>query len=173
MELLDAIKGRRSTRAFSPQPLPNGVVHELIEAATSAPSAGNLQPWIFVIVKRPALKKKLAEAAFHQRHVEEAPVVIVVCADEARSSARYGKRGKELYCLQDTAASTENLLLTAHSLGLGACWTGAFDEKMAAEVLNAPADVRPVALLPIGYGIEAARRTGRRPLDDMIRYDMF
>ena len=173
MELLEAIKGRRSTRAFSPEPVPDDVVEKLINAATRAPSAGNLQPWIFVIVKKTDLKKKLSQAALNQRHVEEAPVVIVVCSDEERSYAHYGVRGRELYCLQDTAAATQNLLLTAHSLGLGACWTGAFDEKMAREALNTPVGVRPVALIPVGYAAEVPRRTGRRPLSDVVRHDGF
>ena len=173
MELSETIKGRRSVRHFQLKDVPGELVEKLVEAATCAPSAGNLQPWIFVIVKNPDVKKRLAEAAWNQRHVEEASVVIVVCADEGRSSSRYGERGRELYCLQDTAAAIQNLLLTAHSLGLGACWTGAFDEKKARKALNAPAGVRPVAMIPVGYAGEVRGRTGRRALSDVIRYDGF
>src|SRR3990172_1781235 len=92
MELLEAIKGRRSTRAFKKQTIPDNAIETLIEAARCAPSAGNIQPWEFVIVKNQTVRKKLAEAALNQRHVEEAPVVIVVCADEKRSSMGYGSR---------------------------------------------------------------------------------
>src|SRR3989337_1635927 len=151
MELLEAINGRRSIRAFKTQDVEEATVMKLIEAARWAPSGGNLQPWKFVIVRKPPVKKALAKAALNQAHVEEAPVVIVVCADEKRSSMGYGIRGKLLYCLQETAAATQNILLTAYSLGLGACWIGAFNEDEAKKALNAPEGVRPVAIIPVGY----------------------
>jgi len=106
MELQEAIKGRRSIRTFKKQNVPEETITQLIEAASYAPSAGNIQPWQFVIVKNPTVKKKLAESALNQNHVNDAPVVIVVCADEKRSSMGYGTRGRTLYCLQDTAAAT-------------------------------------------------------------------
>jgi nitroreductase len=103
--------------------------------------------------------------------VAQAPVVIVVCADPARSAARYSRRGSELYCLQDTAAATENILLGVTALGLGACWVGAFDERAAATVLNLPSHLRPVAMIPIGHpGERFARRTSRRPLSEMTTF---
>ena len=173
MELLEAIRGRRSVRHFKPEDVSAELVEKLVDAAKCAPSAGNLQPWVFVIVKNPDVKKKLVQAAYNQRHVEEASVVIVVCADEERSASRYGTRGRELYCLQDTAAAIQNLLLTAHSFGLGACWTGAFDENTAQKALNAPAGMRPVAMIPVGFGGELRGRTGRRALSEVVRYDGF
>jgi nitroreductase len=151
MDVLEAIKGRRSIRAYKSQDVPEEVVTELIEAARWAPSAGNIQPWEFIIVREPEIRKRLGEAAVGQAFIEEAPVVIAVCADESRSSQRYGSRGKMLYCLQDTAAVTQNILLLAHSLGLGACWVGAFKEEEAREVLKLPRPVRPVVIIPVGY----------------------
>jgi nitroreductase len=100
MELSEAIKGRRSIRAFKKQNVPEEIVEKLINAASWAPSAGNIQPWEFVIVRKPAVKKKLAQAALNQTFIEEAPVVIVVCADEKRSAMGYGVRGKTLYCIR-------------------------------------------------------------------------
>ncbi len=173
MELLEAINGRRSIRAFKTQDVEEATVMKLIEAARWAPSAGNLQPWKFVIVRKPSLKKALAKAALNQAHVEDAPVVIVVCADEKRSSMGYGIRGKLLYCLQDTAAATQNILLTAHSLGLGSCWVGAFDEESAREALNIPEGVRPVAIIPVGYPAETPRQRDRRPLTEIVHREGF
>ena len=100
-------------------------------------------------------------------------MVIVVCADEKRSSMGYGIRGKLLYCLQDTAAATQNILLTAHSLGLGSCWVGAFDEESAREALNTPEGVRPVVILPIGYPDETPRQRSRRLLTEIVCRDSF
>jgi nitroreductase len=172
MELSEAIKGRRSIRAFKQQDVPEETVEKLINAARHAPSAGNIQPWEFVIAKKPDAKKKLAQAA-NQAFVEEAPVVIVVCANENRSSMGYGYRGKTLYCIQDTAAATQNILLTAYSLGLGACWIGAFNEDEAKRALNAPEGIRPAAIIPVGYPDETPSHRGMRPLSQIMHYDGF
>jgi nitroreductase len=103
--------------------------------------------------------------------VAGAPVIIVVCADPERSAARYAQRGRELYCLQDTAAAAEHILLAAVALGLGGCWVGAFDESRAAKVLALPRHLRPVAILPIGKPAgERGIRTPRRPLHDTASF---
>ena len=119
------------------------------------------------------MKKKLAESALNQNHVNDAPVVIVVCADEKRSSMGYGTRGRTLYCLQDTAAATQNILLTAYSPGLGTCWIGTFNEDEAKEALNAPEGIRPVAMIPVGYPDENPRQRGRKLLSQITHYDVF
>jgi len=173
MDLQEAIKGRRSIRNFKKQNIPEETITRLIEAASYAPSAGNIQPWHFIIVRNPTIKKKLAESALNQHHVEQAPVVIVVCADEKRSSIGYGTRGRTLYCLQDTAAATQNILLTAHSLGLGTCWIGAFNEDEAKEAVNAPEGVRPVVMIPVGIPDEKPRQRGRKLLSQITHYDGF
>ena len=122
MDVLDAVKGRRSIRAFKSQDVSTEIVEKLIDAARWAPSAGNIQPWEFIIVRKPEIKRRLAEAALDQVFIEEAPVVIVVCANEVRSSQGYGVRGETLYCLQDTAAAIQNIHLIAYSFGLGIGW---------------------------------------------------
>lgn len=173
MDVLEAIKGRRSIRAFKSQNVSQELVEKLIDAAMWAPSAGNIQPWEFIIVRRLEIKRELAEAALDQKFIEEAPVVIVVCADENRSSQRYGVRGKTLYCLQDTAAAVQNINLTACSLGLGTCWIGAFREEEASKILRVPRGVRPVAMIPVGYPDEAPPPRSRRPSNNVIHYETF
>ena len=150
--------------------MPEKVVEKLIEVASCAPSAGNIQPWKFVIARKPDAKKKLAQAA-HQAFIEEAPVVIVVCANEKRAELGYGLRGKTLYCIQDTAAATQNILLTAYSLGLGTCWVGAFDEDQAKRAVNAPEEIRPVAIIPVGYPNEIPTQKNRRPISQITHYE--
>jgi nitroreductase len=169
MDLWEAIKERRSIRRYVQEhDVSAETVEQLLQAAIAAPSAGNCQPWHFAVVRDPEIKRGLAEAAYGQRFVAQAPVVIVVCADPARSASRYGRRGSELYCLQDTAAATENSLLGVTALGLGACWVGAFDEGAAARVLDLPSHLRPVAMIPIGHpGERFARRTPRRSLPEI------
>jgi nitroreductase len=173
MDVFEAIKGRRSIRAFQNRDIPPETVDKLIDAARWAPSAGNIQPWEFIIVRKPETKRRLAEAALEQTFIEEAPVVIVVCADENRSSQGYGTRGKTLYCLQDTAAATQNIHLAAYALGLGTCWVGAFREDEAKKILNIPSGVRPVAIIPVGYPAEKPQPRNRRPINQITHYESF
>ena len=173
MDLFEAIRGRRSVRAFTKEDVPDEVVEKLIDAARWAPSAGNIQPWEFVVVRNPETKRRLAAAALYQDFIAEAPVVVVVCANERRSAMGYGRRGATLYCIQDCAAATQNMLLAAHALGLASCWVGAFSEDEVREVIEAPDGVRPVAIIPIGHPAERPRPPPRRPISHIIHYERF
>jgi nitroreductase len=172
VDFWQVITERRSVRRYDP-----GVdvspeeVERLLEAAVRAPSAGNRQPWHFYVVRDPARRRALAAAAFGQDFVAQAPLAIVVCADAEQSAGRYGQRGRELYCLQDTAAAIEHILLAAVALGLGGCWVGAFDEQAASRSLSLPRRHRPVAILPIGKpAARPAGRTRRQGLDSVTTY---
>jgi len=173
MELFDTIKKRRSVRAFTDEGVSDEEVQRLIDAARWAPSAGNIQPWEFVVVRSPEVKRMLAAAALNQTFIEEAPVVIVVCADQTRSGRGYGSRGVNLYCIQDTAAATQNLLLAATAMGLGACWVGAFYEEQASKAVKAPRGVRPVAIVPIGHPAEKPSSRPRRPISEIVHHETF
>jgi nitroreductase len=166
-DVFEAIKTRRSVRAFLPEDISDRVVASVLEAAIWAPTAGNAQPWYFYVLRDSYLKGKLAEAALSQNFIAQAPVVIIVCADLERAQSSYGKRGQDLYCLQDTAAAVQNMLLCVHALGLGACWVGAFDERAASDLLDIPRQHRPVAVVPIGRPGAIARNPGRRPLHEV------
>lgn len=169
MEAVEALLTRRSVRAFTRQRLSEEQIETLLRVAVAAPSAGNCQPWRIIVVEDSKDRLGLARAALDQMFVAEAPAVFVVCAVAAESSRRYGRRGESLYCLQDTAALTENLLVAAHAMGLGGCWVGAFDEAVAADVLNLARGVRPVALVPVGYPDDRDPRPGRRPMNRVVQ----
>lgn len=172
MEFWQVLENRHSVREFDSQvDLSPGEVDRLLTAAIRAPSAGNRQPWHFYVVRDPEVRRALAAAAYGQEFVGQAPVVIVVCTDAQQSAARYGRRGSDLYCLQDTAAAAEHILLAAVALGLGGCWVGAFDERRAARALNLPRRHRPIAILPIGKptGLPAMR-TSRQPLRSVASF---
>jgi len=173
MDVFEAIKGRRSVRAFESQDVSLEIVKQLIDAARWAPSAGNIQPWEFIVVRNQETKSALAKAALNQTFIEEAPVVIVVCADENRSSYGYGLRGKTLYCLQDTAAATQNILLAAYAFRLGTCWVGAFREELVREALKIPNGVRPIAIIPVGFPAESPSHPNKRDINDIIHYEKF
>lgn len=173
MELFEAIRRRRSIRAFTEKEVSEREIKELLEAAILAPSAGNIQPWSFVVIRDHDTKRKLAEAALNQFFIEKVPVVIVVLADWNRSRRHYGSRGANLYCLQDTAAAVQNMLLAAVALGLGACWVGAFQEEMVSAVLKVPEGFRPVAIVPIGRPAEKPKTPYKRPLEEIVRHEIF
>lgn len=173
MEFLELLKNRRSIRKYQKQDLTQEQINQLINAAILAPSAGNAQSWAFVVAKEQKTKQEMAKAAFGQKWLAEAPVVFVVCADEQRAEDSYGERGKTLYSIQDTSATVENILLTACSMGLGGCWMGAFSEEEIRKVINAPAHMRPVALIPIGVPAESPKARPRRPASEVVYEESF
>lgn len=173
MDIFEVFKARRSIRSFTPEDVGNEQIEKILDAARWAPSAGNVQPWEFIIVRRRDIKREIARAALNQTFIEEAPVVIVVCADELRSGRVYGSRGINLYCIQDTAAAIENMLLAACALGLGACWVGAFNDEEVRRILKIPKGVRPVAIIPIGHPAERPSPPRRRTLKEIIHYETF
>lgn len=170
MDVFEAIRARRSVRRYLSDPVPDEVLEELLSAAILAPSAGNAQPWRFIVVRDLKLREDLVAAAYGQSFLAEAPVVIVVCADLERARRAYHQRGETLYCLQDTAAAIQNLLLAATAKGLGTCWVGAFDEGKVAELLGLPRGLRPVALVPVGKPAETPPARPRRPLSEVVDY---
>jgi nitroreductase len=162
MDTLEAIHRRRSVRKYRPEPVPEDDLRAILNAAISAPSAGNIQPWKFYIVREHGLRRALAEAAYGQTFIEEAPVCIVVVAIPEMSAKRYGDRGWGLYCIQDTAAAVQNILLASTALGYGTCWVGAFSEDAVVRVLNLPEGERPVAMVPVGKPAESPPPRPRR-----------
>lgn len=150
MEILKAVKERRSIRDFQKKDIPEGIIDKLIDALIWAPSAGNLQARKFYFIKDARLKREIASAALNQGFIAEAPLVIVGCTD-SRISSRYGDRGVNLYSIQDVAVSIMGLMLVAYENGLGTVWVGAFREGDVAKVLDIPRNLRPVAIIPVGY----------------------
>jgi nitroreductase len=171
LEIPEAILKRKSIRAFALKGLTDEEVESLIKAAISAPSAGNMQPWGFVAVRDRDVKEALVEASHGQSFIATAPVIIVICTEAARTTPRYKERGETLYCLQDTAAAIENIMITAAANGLGTCWIGAFDEGMAAAAVGLPAGIRPVALIPVGYPAQDPTPRPRRPVSEVLHLD--
>ncbi len=163
MDVYEAINKRSSVRDFTRENIPDDVIERILDAACRAPTAGNLQPWRFFVIRDLDLKKALSAAAYGQDFVAKAPVVIVVCADLDSSAQGYGSRGENLYAIQDTAAAVENMLLAIVAEGYGACWVGAFNERALSDVLRLPRRIRPLALVPVGKPAYSPRRTGRIP----------
>ena len=170
MEFSEVISKRRSVRHFNSKlAVTDEDISALLTAAVAAPTAGNIQPWRFVVVRSMAARERLA-AAMHQPWATAAPVVIAVCVDPRPCAARYGARGEMLYAIQDTSAAAENLVLAAVDRGLATCWVGAFDENAVRDALGLTAPITPLAIFPIGHSAEAAGRPARRPLEEVTTW---
>jgi nitroreductase len=169
MKVFEAIKKRRSIRKFNQlKQVSEEQIGKLLDAARWAPTAGNLQSFFIVVVRDQKVKDRLSEAANGQRPVGEASVVLVSCADLDKVSY-YGKRGVSLYAIQDATIATQNIWLMLTELGLGAVWIGAFDEDEVAEILELPGNLRPIALLPVGYPAESPSAPRRKSIKEISK----
>ena len=148
MNILEFIKTRRSIRKFLDQPVEKEHLDTILEAARWAPSAGNCQPWRFVVVTDSQKIKKF-DPFFHQPWVISAPAVIVVLANPEDSRRRYGPTSE--WFVQDCAAASQNMLLMAHGLGLGAVWIGAFGKEAVRETLEIPSQLEVLGLICVGH----------------------
>lgn len=169
MDLFETIQARQSVRAYQTTAVEPAKLNAILTAANQAPSAGNLQAYQIHVVRDEKLKQALAKAALDQAFVAQAPIVLVFCADPARSDGRYGARGKELYCVQDATIAAAYAQLAATALGLATCWVGAFDEKPVARAMHLPPGQRPIAIFPLGYPAESPPRAPRRALAELVR----
>jgi nitroreductase len=151
MDVLEAIKIRRSIRKYRPERIPSKKLEEIMEAARLAPSADNRQPWRFIVVQDKEREKALARAANDQTFLSDAGAIVVAIGDPEESAEWHEK---------DTMIALEHVVLAATALGFGTCWIGAFDENAVKSLLKIPAKMKVVALLPIGVPDEkpAARR---------------
>ena len=163
------VKRRRMIRKYEERPVPEEEIRALLRYAVRAPSAGNLQPWEFILVRAPEVRAQLAKAAMNQNSVATAPIIIATCADIQRMGEKYGTRGA-FYSLVDTAFASLLILLGATERGLGACFVGAYNPEEVAKILHLPTHVRPVGLITLGYPAEKPRKPTNKkiPLENLI-----
>ena len=143
--VLEVIASRKSVRDYEARPVPEEMIDTLLHAAMAAPTAKNRQPWEFVVVREREVLDSLADGLPYAKMLFKAPLAIVVCAAD------------EQFWEQDCAAATENLLLAAEAMGLGAVWTAAADDARAAvvrRVLGVPEEVKPFCVIPVGFPAE-------------------
>ncbi len=147
MDIFEVIRKRRSIRSYLDKPVEEEKLLFLLDMVRQAPSASNRQEWRFVVVKDPLLKRELKKASKDQTFVEEAPVVIVCCAETDNHIMTCGQLAYPI----DVAIAIDHLSLMAVALGLGTCWVGAFYEEEVKRILNIPPQIRVVELLTLGY----------------------
>ena len=168
MDFFQVIQERHSLRQYSPDAIEEEKLQRILETANRAPSAGNLQGYEIYLVRSLEHRQALVKAAGEQAFVAEASVVLVFCANPARSAIRYGGRGQQLYSVQDATIACTYAMLAAAALELATVWVGAFDEELVRKAIGIPSDLVPVALLPVGYAGKEPRFTPRRELEDLV-----
>jgi len=173
METLEAINQRRSIRKYLEKPVEFEKITTIIDAARKAPSAGNLQDWTFIIVTEKDLIRQIASYSVEQYWIQTAPAVIIVCGLPEKHEMYYGLRGKRLYNVQDCAAAIENILLAATDLGLGTCWIGAFEEEKLRSLFAIPADVRPQAVITLGYSDDDPQDRTLIPIENITFFNRY
>lgn len=173
-DLLDVILARRSVRDFLPRPVAPEQLEAVLRAAQAAPSAGNLQAYAIVVVSSEERRRALASASLDQVFVAEAPHVLVFLQDPQRAHRRYGRRGRELYSLQDATIACSYAQIAAAALGLGSCWVGAFHPEEVRAVVQAPDELQPVAMLALGHVAALPDEdVERRPSSEMVRRERY
>ena len=167
MDVLEAIKKRRSVRNYLDKPIEEEKLNAVLEAGRLAPSASNRQEWRFVVVKDSEVRRKLGEAANEQIFVGEAPVVIVACAVTDGHVMSCGQLSYPI----DVAIALDHISLAAVEYSLGTCWIGSFNERKVKEILGIPKEVRVVELMSIGYpATQAMEDKNRLPFNKIVKY---
>lgn len=179
MDVIEAIKTRRSIRRFKPDQIEEEKLVAVLDAARWAPSWANTQCWEFIVVRNSDIKRMLAETLTSWNPavdaVKNAPVVIVACARNGVSGFYAGEpvTDKGDFFMFDTALALQNLVLAAHNLGLGTVHVGAFDAKKAAEILGVTNGVSVIELVPLGYPLEAPKPPRRKELSDFVYFEKY
>jgi nitroreductase len=167
MDIFETVKARHSVRSFLDEPLPPGSLDRLLEVVNLAPSAGDLQAYEVYLVEDHGVQESLVHAAYDQQFIEQAPAVLVFCANPTRAR-RYGERGASLYSVQDATIAAAYAQLAATALDLATVWVGAFDEEKAAQALRLPTGQRPLVILPVGKPGETPAATPRRSISELV-----
>lgn len=184
MEVLEAIKTRRSIRKYKATPIDDKTIQLVLEAARWAPSWKNTQCWRFIVVRDSNIKAELAQALGKVSDapnpstdaIRNAPVVIVACAELGKSGYDKGELATDkgdYWYMFDVALAMQNLALAAHSLGLGTVHIGLFDAKKVASILEVPPGFCVVAITPLGYPDQEPKTSPRRELSQTVFHDKF
>jgi len=179
MELMEAIKGRRSIRKYKSDPVPEEVLRTLMEAVRWAPSWANTQCWEVIVVKDPKVKSELATTLPKGNpalsSMTDAPLVLVLCGKKGVSGFYKGQPStvKGDWVMFDTGLAMQNLCLAAHTLGLGTVIVGFFDHKKAEEILGVPENVEVVAMTPLGYRAVEGSVSKRKEISEFVFYEKY
>jgi len=170
-DFFETIRHRHSVRKYQHErPVEPERLHAILEAAVSAPSAGDLQSYRILVITDADTRMALQGAANDQPFVGQAPVCLVFCSEPALAEREFGERGRELYAVQDATIAAAYAQLAVVAAGMGSTWVGYFDEAAVTKVLDLEAGLKPIAMLSLGYPAELPEPTARRHLDEVVSY---
>jgi len=178
-KMLELIVSRQSDRKYSDKPIEKEKLERIIEAGRMAPSACNAQPWKFIIVTDPSLRKKVAEAASAKllgmnSFVNQAPVMMIIIREQPNFSSKVGGTIKNRdYSLIDIGIASENICLQAEAESIGSCMIGWFDERMLKKILDIPASKRVELIITLGYSLSEKREKKRKPAEVTVSYNKY
>ncbi len=163
------ILARYSCRHYSSDPIEEGTLNKILEAARLAPTASNRQPFQIIIIKTENQKEDLLKIYPRDWFVQP-PLVLCVCslAEEGWFRKKYDQQS---YAVVDASIVVDHITLQAADLGVGTCWIGDFNPQTAREFLHLPDEVEPIAFTPLGYPLDKPGDKKRKPIEDLIRYD--
>ena len=179
MNVLEAIKNRRSIRKYKDTPINDNDLNDLLEAARWAPSWANSQCCRLVVVKDAAIRNKLAGTVRPGNRgvaaIQQAPVVIVACAELGKSGYYKGEAATDKgdWYMFDVALAMDNISLVAHERGLGTLHVGLFDPKAAAQVIGVPEGAALIEMMVVGYPDEEAKAPPRKELSEIVMYERY
>jgi nitroreductase len=179
MDLMEAIKGRRSIRKYKPDPVPEGVFRTLMEAVRWSPSWANTQCWEVITIKDPGVKSEVATTLPKGNpaisSISDAPIVLVLCGRRGISGyyKNEPKTEKGDWLMFDSGLAMQSLCLAAHGLGLGTVIVGNFNHRTVAEILGVPGDVEVVAMTPLGYPATEGSAPKRKDISEFVSSDRY
>ncbi len=163
MDAIECMKTRRSVRVYQDKPVPREIIEDIVDCGRLAATAINIQPWQFIVVQDPVMRKKIADTTDYGKFIAQAPVCIAVFCEDTK------------YYLEDGSAATQNILNAARAHELGSCWV-AGDKKPYApkigEMLGMPPNYKLVSLVSIGYPIETPN-PGKKPLSEVLHWERY
>ena len=169
MDLYEAIERRRSVRAYQDRPVEQDKLERILNAARMAPSASNRQPWKFVVVRQPELRRKLVPACREQAFIGQAPVVVAGVGTNPRRIMGCDIPSDPV----DLAIAMEHIALSAVAEGLGTCWVGAFHQDQVKALLGVPEECKVVQMMALGYPADGDRGKDRKALGEIVCYERF
>ena len=179
MDVMEAIKERRSIRKYKPDPVPEEALQKVLEAVRWSPSWANTQCWEVIVVRDPNMKSELTNAFTAtnpaRSSITEAPLVVVLCGKKGVSGFKKGEAAtaKGDWLMFDTGIAMQTLCLAAHSLGLGTVIVGMFDHQKAGQILGVPENAEVMAITPLGYPISQGAPPKRKEISEFVFYEKY
>jgi nitroreductase len=164
VSLVDVVLSRRSIRHYEQKEIPKDVLDKILDAGRQAPSAANKQPWHFIVVTDPEIKKELSKGMFN-RFIKDTPVTIVGCAHKDLVAGNWS--------IVSTTIALQNMVIAAWAMGVGSCWIGDLNQEKVKKLLGIPERWNVVALVSFGYPAEKPQPRKKKSIEEIVSFNKF